>query len=202
MTDSVSRLFSKLSSKEDHSAHASYVLTLRPSPNIPDLTLIQPPGYPPEAPPLCSVISSKKKKNVEIFRGTPDPSRVFGDARFHSFSSSIQMTLRGQPIKMKMSSMSSSFNFECHPMGKLKWAASQMSGSESLALHDHSGNKLARLKSAKSSGTGEKQLEILVPCDDFFIDLVLLSGMVAMTLTKTNEDSVMEVVQQLAGGGC
>jgi len=50
-----------------------------------------------------------------------------------------------------------------------------------------------------SSGLGGKKLEILVPCDEFFFDLVLLSAMAAKALMKVMMDAALEVMWEVAG---
>jgi hypothetical protein len=199
MSDPISRLFSTSSSNPQGAMPPSRVLSLRPSPKDANLTVIHPAGYPADAPPLYSLVTSKTTKpNVLFFRGDPDPSSRIGDARFHSLSSTTDMSLRGQPVRMKMSQLSGNFTIECPPMGKLKWHVNQLTGS-SLELRDSSGGRLAQLKSAGFPGSGQRKLEILVPCDDFFVDLVLLSGMAAKILTKGVMDAASEVAQAVAG---
>jgi hypothetical protein len=71
-----------------------------------------------------------------------------------------------------------------------------MAGS-GLELSDAVGNKLAKLKS--SGFRGAKQLELLVQCDKFFFDLVLVSAMVAKGLTRANNEVIAEVAGGVAG---
>lgn len=77
---------------------------------------------------------------------------------------------------MKSSSLSSSYNFMYPPTGKMKWKSNFM--GTALELFDSAGLKLARYK-FKFSSTSGKRLEILVPCADSFLDLIVLSGMAA-----------------------
>lgn len=83
-------------------------------------------------------------------------------------------------------------------MGRLKWHVNKLTGSP-LELRDGSGDMLAQFKSAGFPGSGEKKLEILVPCDDFFVELVVLSGTAAKALAKAEIDTASEVVQAVAG---
>lgn len=78
-------------------------------------------------------------------------------------------------------------------MGEMKWKVDKLTGS-TLELKDSSGNKVAKLKSG--GGHGEKKLDILIPCDAFFVELVMLSGIAAKTISKIMTDIAIEV----AGG--
>lgn len=72
-----------------------------------------------------------------------------------------------------------------------------------MELVDVRGNKLARLKSNHISGMGHKKLELLVPCDPVFLDLVVASAMTVKFLVKAMNDAAGEVVGAVvdAGGG-
>jgi hypothetical protein len=196
MNDFASRLFSNISSKPQSAVPPSHILSLRTSPKDPNLTIIHPAGYPSDAPPLRSVVGTPAAKpNVVIFRGEPHVSSNIGQASFHSISSTIDLSLHGQSICMKMSQLSGNFSLEYPPRTKLTWSVNKFTGS-GLGLCDSSGYKLAELN---SSGLGGKKLEILVSCDEFFFDLVLLSAMAAKVLIKVMMDAALEVVWEAAG---
>jgi hypothetical protein len=100
---------------------------------------------------------------------------------------------------MKMSQLSGNFSLHCPPMGYLKWKVNPITGS-GLELVDSSGTKLAKFKSAGFPGLGgEKRLEILVPCDGWFLELALLSGIAAKAIKKNLEEIASEVAQAVAG---
>ena len=84
-------------------------------------------------------------------------------------------------------------------MQEMKWQVSQLTGS-SLTLCDASGMPLAKIKSLRMFSSNEEQaLEIFVPCDNYFVDLVLLSGYAAWLMTKCTNEVIGEVVQAVAG---
>ncbi len=108
------------------------------------------------------------------------------------------MSLRGQPMRMKMSQLSGNFTLECPSIGRLKWHVNKLTGSP-LELRDDSGITLAQFKSAGFPGSGEKKLEILVACDDFFVDLVLLSVMIAKAMAEAMLKAASEVAEAAGG---
>ena len=81
-------------------------------------------------------------------------------------------------------------------MSKMKWKADELTGS-TLILRDSAGGKLAKLKSI--GFCGERQLEILVPCDEYFIELALLSGIAAKIVKKGTDEAAAEIVSGVAG---
>ncbi|KAL5358603.1 hypothetical protein BJX96DRAFT_173595 [Aspergillus floccosus] len=162
---------------------SSRVYTLRTSPADRHTTLLQPAGYPETSPPAFSVTVSKTTKpNVVIYRGAAHASPPIGDARFHTFSSTTDVTLRGEPVRMKQSQLSGSFAVETGRWGSFKWHLNQMTGS-SLELKDSAGRVMAVLKS-RAGGFGERKLEILVPCEERFVELIVVTGMVGMVVTR------------------
>jgi hypothetical protein len=132
------------------------------------------------------------KSNVILFRGDPDPKSTVGDAHFHSHSSTTDLMLHGQPMRMKMNQITGTFTIRHPIMGDLKWKAHDLTGS-SLELRDGGGRKLARLKSGGLRKSGKK-FEILVPCQDSFVELVLLSGMAAKAVKKATDEALAEVL--------
>jgi hypothetical protein len=144
---------------------------------------------------LFTVTNSKEAKpNVVIYRGDPLPGNIIGTAALSSMSSTSELSLRGRPMKMKASQLSGNYTVECPPMGRLKWKVDQLT-AKSMELVDESGWTLAKLRPTGK----EKVLEILVPCDDFFVELVLLSGMAAKAGTKGQMEIASEIIQGIVG---
>lgn len=65
-------------------------------------------------------------------------------------------------------------------------------GSSSLELRDDAGASLAKYGS--SSFMGDKQLEIFVQSDDFFVGMVLLSAMAAVVVNKVEKKVAVEML--------
>ena len=177
-------------SEEGSSGH---VFSFRQSPSDSNCTVIQPMGTHQDAPPMYSIIRSKHSKpNVVVFAGDRSSHNMLGDARFSSLSSKTKLTLRGQPLIMKRSELTGNFTVDDAHWGKLKWHTNQLTG-RSLELRDRSGQPLARLKALGFPGSGQKKLEILVPFDKQFLDMVVLTGAVAKALEKTEVAELVEV---------
>ncbi|KAH8684125.1 hypothetical protein BGZ61DRAFT_455659 [Ilyonectria robusta] len=177
------------------STPGSQVFLLRKSPNDPKLLVIHPDGYPMSAPPLYSVRVTSKKPNVTLSRGYMSPENIIGYATVHAFSSTNELSLRGQPMSMKQSMFGDKYSFTVPHMGNFKWKPSMFSGSHEL--YDGSGQKLAKLGSG-GLFSSEKKLELMVPGDDFFMDLVVLTAIAAKEITKLGE-KVGEAGAEVAG---
>jgi hypothetical protein len=198
MTELVSRLLASKSLSHHHN-NPPRVLHLRQSENNPNLTTVNPANDMKNASPLYSVIISEKAKpNVLIYRGDPDARNITGRANFHSMSSTADLALGGHQMSLKMSQTSGNFSLGGAPFGKLKWKVNQLTGG-SLELYDSSGVKLALMKSTGLLGMGVKKIEILVPCNDLFVDLIVLSGMSAKAYKRAMDDAAAEVIDAIAG---
>jgi hypothetical protein len=121
---------------------------------------------------------------------------MIGTAAFHSFSSKTDLTVRGMPTLLKVSQLSGDFKLEYPPFGKLKWKVSKLMGS-GLELCDGAGHRLARLR--RDGLFGERKLEVLVHCDERFVEMVVLSGMAAREVAKVENEVTAEVVGAVAG---
>ncbi|KAH7121895.1 hypothetical protein B0J13DRAFT_159584 [Dactylonectria estremocensis] len=168
---------------------------IRKSPHDSKLLVVHPAGYAKDAYPLYCIKPSSKKPNVIVSRGPMSPATTVGFATLHSFSSKIDASVRGQAIPMKGSAFSDKFTLNVPHLGTFKWKESFFSGS--LELYDSSGQKLAKLGSA-GTFSSEKKLELMVPCDDFFMDIVVLSGIAARQATKNAEEAVEGAVDAVS----
>jgi hypothetical protein len=81
-------------------------------------------------------------------------------------------------------------------MGRLKWKTDMLSW-KTLELHDASGRKMGTIQSSKIKG--EKELEILVPHDSHFLELVLLSGMTAKAMNKAENEAADKILGAILG---
>ena len=87
-------------------------------------------------------------------------------------------------METKQSSTSGSFRLDCPPMQDFKWKVNQLTGS-SLELCDPFGQRLARIKKSGLLGSdGGQKLEIFNPCDNYFVDMAVLSGYAAWVLNN------------------
>lgn len=127
----------------------------------------------------------------------PESRTELGNGIVNSMGSSVQLSLRGQALKMKQNTMGDKFTFDS-ARGSLRWKVDQLTGKLSK-LVDGNGGTVARYKSSGIPGMGEKSVEVCVPCDQQLLELILLSFMAASALNKQNNEVVSEVVQAVAG---
>ncbi|KPM44543.1 hypothetical protein AK830_g1977 [Neonectria ditissima] len=188
-----------LSSTEKPSNPGSQIFQIRPSPHGHGLLVVHPAGYPKDAPPMyCIKVKPSSKPNVVLSRGPMSPQTTVGHARFHFFSSTTELFVRGQPVPLKASTFSGKFTMDIPGMGKFKWKPNQLTGT-SFELFDGAGRKLAKLGSAGLLAFGEKKLELMVPCDDFFLDLVLLSAISVKELSKIAGEAASGATEAVIG---
>ena len=91
---------------------------------------------------------------------------------------------------MKLRDSMDGYKFD-HAMGKFKWKSDSIAAN-AIALSDGGGMVLARLQ------VGER-LDILVPCEDLFLDLVVVSGLAAAAM-KAKDAKTTKVMGDVAGG--
>ncbi|KAM5353535.1 hypothetical protein ACJ41O_000185 [Fusarium nematophilum] len=187
------------SSLSPDAAEGSQALSIRPHPQDDKLILVLPAGSPKEAPPLYSISKSSGKPNFVVFRGGyPTPENTIATASMHMSSSTIDLSVHNQPMVVKSSQLSGNWSFDTPHMGMFKWKVNQLTGS-GFELHDQSGRKLAKFGSAGITRLTEKQLQVYVPCDEFFLVTMFLSIISAKELSKIIDEVVGEVVGGVAG---
>ena len=198
---SLNKFSSKLSSSRKPNSPPDYsyqTLEFRPSPHDPSSTIIVRTGPQGTAFPLFAFTKSKKTKpHLFLYRigagNTTLPQTFIGDATIKSSSSKVDMTLQGEPIKLKMGN-SGGYKF-MNSMGEFKWDSDSLLSS-TIALADGSGMKLARYKAGA-------RLDVLVSCDDAFLDLVVLSALSAAGIKAKddkNGEIAGEIISALVGG--
>jgi hypothetical protein len=156
---------------------------------------IVPFGPPPMGgPPMYFArVSSSKRPNIKLYKGGEQEVFTSSD---HSFSSAIDLMVHGQPMQMRQSSMSGACTIQHPTLGDLKWKVPQLIGT-TADLSDSRGTKIAALKSNKVKGMGQKIIELYVPCDPSFLDLVVGSAFALMKANKELAEGAMEI----AGAG-
>ena len=180
----LSHLFAGTALKQAPTGSRNFNLV--PSPQNANILVVHDVNISRDAAPLYSIVLSQSTKpNISLHKGQVDPRTTIGTATFHSFSYSTDMSLYGRSIPLKMNQLTGNFSLRGPPIGGMKWKYDDLT-SRSLVMRDNLGNKLAKLKSIGFSG--ERQLEILVPCDEFLVELMMLSGIAAkMVSKKVNE---------------
>lgn len=195
---SLSNLFSSKDSFK--TSHVIQTLRFRPSPDRRKATIIEREGPQGGSIPLFILSESTiPNTNVQLsrvtsFDGYNMQQVIIGTAKFHSISGKIDISLHGQEMLVKTSGLSSTYGFIAPNAGKLKWKQDALTGT-GLDLVDEAGVKLAKFKPGK-------RLDLLVPCNDYFLDMIILSGIsVARMLgKKETADAIGEVIAAAAGG--
>lgn len=195
MSSVISGILAGSSSLDPQETPAAHSFVVRDSPSIPDTYVVHQAGVSVEAPPLLTVTTSvSTTPNIILYQGVSDPRMTIGTGRFSSFSSKTELSLRGQSLTLKTNS--TDYNVYS-PMGKFKWKPSKMGGS-SMRLVDMQGTRLAQFKSAGLLKFGEKRLDIFMPSDGFFVEMVVLTATTARKITKMMEDAGLEVAGAVA----
>ena len=197
-TGLISQLISGRSSSQSGATPSVLAFLIRSSSRDPGLTTLHAAGYPKDAPPVLSVQSTNESKiNLLLFKGLPGTSLALGDTSSHHFTSTTDLRVRGQSIRLKKSELTGDFSMTCPPLGKLKWKVSKLTGSP-MVLCGTVGDRLAEIKSTgKFRFRGDKLLEISVPCDEFFVELVVLSAIAAKALSKAENKAAVGVIDAL-----
>lgn len=168
---------------------APNVLNLCPSEWNPDLIAVHPADYPEGGPSLYTVKISSWGDEIVLFHGSLDSGVSIANAHLHTFSSTVDLSLRGEPVSMK-SQMSGSFTVISPHTGQFKWKVSPLTGT--CTFQDHVGVKIAQLRSSGFPGSGKKKLNLLVPCGGNLVELILLSVMVVRVENNTISDALEE----------
>ncbi|ETI20874.1 hypothetical protein G647_07217 [Cladophialophora carrionii CBS 160.54] len=189
-------------------SQTSQVLTFRPSPSDPNVTLIERTNYDPNYPqaytttPLFSISSQKSSKEVHIYRiGAGNHAihpTLISSSKYSSLKSATEISLAaGQSIKLTSSGAGDGYKFTCPPLGRMKWK-SKTSGA--LLLQDENRIQLARYESQSGfKGVTAAKFEILVPADDYLLDVIVVTGMAAVKM-QGKDKTALEVAAEVVGG--
>ncbi|KAF2448337.1 hypothetical protein P171DRAFT_508522 [Karstenula rhodostoma CBS 690.94] len=115
-----------------------------------------------------------------------------------SGASRINLINRASEIKVEVSYEGMQLRRGFHaPMGKLGWFPSGNSGCNQK-LKDKNATVLAKL-TANIGHSKEPRLELLVPCDDYLVDLIVATGMAVYRDTVKEVEQVGKVSKVIGG---
>ncbi|KAJ5445114.1 hypothetical protein N7491_001196 [Penicillium cf. griseofulvum] len=97
---------------------------------------------------------------------------------------------------MRTNQWSGNCTLESPANGQLKWKLDWT--ERNLELQDVTGKKLAKLRPGKS---GERLLEIHVPHDSHFFELILLSAWTTRLMNKAQNKTTDKILKSALGGG-
>ena len=176
----------------------SQILTLHRSPKDSKTTLIYRAG---DSIPLYIVTTNKASKpQVKISRLFANGTQEIpiGAATIPSLSSTINIALGNFSFGLKQNQLTGdSYSFTCLPLPKMKWRTGLL--GTSMELSDASRTKLATYHAGLPVVGRGKRLEVLVPVDDFLLDLIVITGMTAAHVNKITEAAVSEAASAVAG---
>ena len=93
--------------------------------------------------------------------------------------------------------MADGYKFSVPPFGNMKWKT-KMSGA--LVLQDENKQELAKYESSAGfKGAGAAKFEVLVPGDDYLLDVIIVTGMAAVKMWEKDKQAI-EVVAEVVGG--
>ena len=133
--------------------------------------------------------SSSKRPNIRLYKYGQQEVFTSSD---HTWSGKIDLMVNGQPMDMKASQLSGNCSIYHPRLGELKWKVPQLIGT-TAHLSDSQGTQIATLKSNKVRGMGQKVIELRVPCDSMFLDLVVGTAFAVMKANKELAEGAMEV---------
>lgn len=166
------------------------VLSVASDPQNGAALCVRPANYPPQSPAMYTLFNAPDGSVVLYYSNDTRPHNIIASARPGA------LTVRGRQMSCKKSGLSGSIRLETH-MGNFKWKADE-SGSSTLAMQDGAGKTVAKYKSKGMLGA-EKQLQIMVQCDDFFVEMALVTALVMKQSASEQNEAAIEVVSALAG---
>ncbi|KAI9158871.1 hypothetical protein HJFPF1_06871 [Paramyrothecium foliicola] len=164
---------------------------LRPAPKDSHLTLVQTVAQAPGQPPVYTVRDDGSTKTLYV--GGPHQPNFVGDMSESTMGMTQRLSLRGHQLTVRTSKSDTKYIVESQQYGRLEWKPNSL--GLGLYLHDQNGNKVAAYKSNGLKNLGEKQVLVFVPCDGYYLEMIVLTAIAAKQLDR----NVEEVVGEIAG---
>ncbi|KAL4780915.1 hypothetical protein BJX76DRAFT_32267 [Aspergillus varians] len=191
-------------------------LLLRQSPETHKIILIHPADTPITAPPLYTLTSSPKasKADYVLARGANpnDPSTLIASVKSHTFSSKYDLVVRGTPCLLRESGGGCNYNLEIPGVGKYKWVtdAEKLGVGSKMWLKDEAKTRVLATydKSRGASSVGgwkkfvggkDRELVLNAPCEEFFVEVLLVSLYAVKMAKEGAVEAAGEIVGALAG---
>jgi hypothetical protein len=164
---------------------------LRQSSQHSDTTNVSPIDQPQDGLAVYTIQTSKK--TIILYRGEPNPQQVVGECKVAFMGLSMNLSLRGSQFFIRNSTTGTKFIVESPSYGQLAWRGESLLGS-GLSLYKASGEKVATIKSGGILNYHEEQLLLFVPCDVYYVEMVLLTAIAAMKLDKRADDIAFKLL--------
>jgi hypothetical protein len=143
-----------------------------------------------------SRLSGRDIAVTRLSSGLGPSAGQIGAIRIHSLSSKMDITVQGHNTVMDRDRWSSSGAYHVFwpPVGQLVWDTNGAYGSE-MFLSDESGRTLARFVPSQGSNDNRSaRIEILVPGDEMFVDLVIVTA-IAKSTQRSDEQTATAASQ-------
>ncbi|KAH7235476.1 hypothetical protein BKA59DRAFT_484808 [Fusarium tricinctum] len=127
------------------------------------------------------------KKTIILYRGEPNPQHKVGECKTAFMGLSMDVTLYDSRFSIRNSTTATKFIVQSPNYGRLEWKGDSLLGS-GLSLYNASDEKVATIKSGGIMNHSEKQLLVFVHCDEYFLEMVLLTAVAAMKLDKRADE--------------
>jgi hypothetical protein len=163
----------------DTQPNPTHHFIVRQSSEDSDTTNVTPIDQPQDG--LAVYTIQRSKKTIILYHGELNPQKVVGECKTAFMGLSMNLSLRGSQFFIRNSTTGTKFIVESPSYGRLVWKGDSLLGS-GLSLYKASGKKVATIKSGGILNYREKQLLVFVPCDVYYIEMVLLTAIAAMKL--------------------
>ncbi|RKL21760.1 hypothetical protein BFJ68_g2072 [Fusarium oxysporum] len=184
-------LYYTSSSTSSTQPNPTHHFILRQSSQDSDTTNVSPIDQPQDGLAVYTIQTSKK--TIILYRGEPNPQQVVGECKAAFMGLSMHLSLRGSQFSIRNSTTGTKFIVESPSYGRLVWKGDSLLGS-GLSLYKTSGEKVATIKSGGILNYREKQLLLFVPCDVYYVEMVLLTAIAAMKLDKRADDIAFKLL--------
>ncbi|WZH50280.1 hypothetical protein QYS62_011524 [Fusarium acuminatum] len=171
--------------------NSTHHFILRQSSQGSDITNVSPIDQPNDGLAVYTIQTSKK--TIILYRGELNPQHVVGECKAAFMGLSMNLSLRGSQFSIRNSTTGTRFVVESPSYGRLVWKGDSLLGS-GLSLYKVSGEKVATIKSSGILNYREKQLLVFVPCDGYYVEMVLLTAVAAMKLDKRADDIAFKLL--------
>ncbi|KAM0330574.1 hypothetical protein ACHAQA_003522 [Verticillium albo-atrum] len=154
--------------------------------------------------PIWAFHNNPSDKSLAILYADPRlqaPNAALGTAKLHSFSSKIDVVLRGAPLTMKSNTLGMKHKFTYHG-AELSWGIdSNTLSSSTLYLKDDSKRVLAMYKRRPGGvlSEGPPTIELYVPPGNIDMDMLVLTGLAAAEYRAKEKKDSIEAAGEILG---
>ncbi|RBQ93994.1 hypothetical protein VDGD_09225 [Verticillium dahliae] len=146
--------------------------------------------------PIWALHNSPDEKSLAILHADPrlqNPNAALGSAKLHSLSSKIDITVRGEALKMKSNIMGTKHSFKYHG-NELSWGVDSSTLSSSTLYLKDSSKRVLAIYQRRPGGMFKRSqptFDIHVPPATMDMDMLVVTGLAAANYrSKEKKDSI------------